>query len=200
MMGDMYNGVDEKLNGGLLKGKKKLSSNAMKQQQMGKKRRGVVVMGAVVLCLLYVSMLVLFKGGSQLAGHESGEEITLWSADIKTDGKRVGGGLYGDNVLLDLLLDEEMEEKGRSSHKPNDRTQLIDTDANVPGTVDLYGELEKYWEDLVSKQSESLDMLIDAQEHTKTKDIGLDHLVHAVENDARIEFINNLYDIMKLSV
>lgn len=195
-MGDIYNGADEKLNGSLLKGKKKLSSSAIKQQQMGKKRRGVVVTGAVVVCLLYVSMLVLFKGGSRLGGQEAGENIMLWDVETRID-KGSGGSMYGDEVLLDLLLGEEMEEKGRSSHKPHDRTQLIDTDANVPGTVDLYGELEKYWEDLVSKQSESLDSLIDAQEHTKTKDIGLDRLLYAAANDARVEFINNLYDTMK---
>ena len=196
-----YNGMEEKLNGGLLKGKKKLSSSALKQQQqqqhMGKKRRGMVVMGAVVMCLLYVSMLVLFKGGSQLSSQEGREDITLWNAETKIEKKSGGGGTYGDGILLDLLVGEQMEETGRSSHKPHDRTQLIDTDANVPGTVDLYGELEKYWEELVSKQSESLDPLIDAQEHTKTKDIGMDHLVHGGASDARIEFINRLYDIMK---
>lgn len=118
-------------------------------------------------------------------------------------------------VILDVLLEDREQEQlsenrlhfvdvtdttGVRKKRYHDNENLFHSVSNVPGGVDLYGEIERYWETMVSSNTSTgrtIEELAHVQHRTTVKDLHLDGIRSYIHSDLdiqkRIEFVRSLH-------
>lgn len=118
-------------------------------------------------------------------------------------------------VILDVLLEDREQEQLRENElhfidirdttgvrqkRHHEGENLLHSVSNVPGGVDLYGEIERYWETMVSNNATTagtIEELADVQHRATMKDVYQDGIRSYIKSDIavhkRIEFVRTLH-------